>query len=151
MFPDSNTNSRHSKQNRLIPFPGIDFSDDIPPKPAKPIDLTSALKTANPTVSANDMVIRIYEGVLGYNADELRDMLRVPDTEESLFNYLYVIARTYIVMACEMTAIEVQRPNRLLSVDEVHEIVDRVSGIAGNQAHMTEILMRVNIITGEHR
>lgn len=153
------TKSKHDSSSlgqntrtKLLPFPGVDFADDVPaPKPAKAIDLTGALHAANPAVSANDMVIRIYQGVLGYNADELREMLHVPDTETSLFNYLYVIARTYIVMACEMAAIEVQRPNRPLSIDEIYGIVDRVAGIAGNQAHMTAMILRIDIVTGEPR
>lgn len=117
--------------------------------PVKSSDLMGVLKAANPKVKHEEVMARLYRGVVGFNADELRDHLSVPDSTPSLFDYLPVLTKTYVFAATQMIRIEVARMNRPMSLDEIYTVIDKYASIAGQQAKSAAIILRVNLIAGE--
>jgi hypothetical protein len=143
------------KQNRLIPFPGVSTAEDAPtpvapaPKPESKIDLYNTLYNANDEVDYECYMPIFYQGVTGYSLPVIYDLLDVPSTEASPFAYMGHVARLYMALAFEMVRYEVSQLNRPMSLDEIYACCEKNAQIAGNQARMMCMIMRIDLLSGE--
>jgi hypothetical protein len=145
------------KQNRLIPFPGTPVpADTPPPTPVAPapkaeskIDLYNTLYNANDEADYECYMEIFYQGVTGYSLPTIYDLLDVPATEASPFAYMGHVARLYMALAFEMVRYEVSQVNRPMELDEIYAICEKNAAIAGNQARMMCMIMRIDLLSGE--
>jgi hypothetical protein len=151
------TSLSQSKQNRLIPFPGVSTAEDAPtPTPVAPapkaesnVDLWYTLYTANDKVELECYKPIIFKGVTGYSWEQIYEILDVPETEVSPFPYMSNIARLHIAVAYELTRHEVATLNRPMSLDEIYACCEKNAQIAGHQARMMCMIMRIDLLSGE--
>jgi hypothetical protein len=148
-------------QNKLLAFPGVSTAEDAPvstptPEPAKPetkqesnVDLWYTLYTANDKVELECYKPLIFKGVTGYSWEQIYDLLDVPETENSPFPYMGNMARLHIAVAYELTRHEVARLNRPMSLDEIYACCEKNAQIAGHQARMMCMIMRIDLLSGE--
>jgi hypothetical protein len=150
-----------SKQNRLIPFPGVSTAEDASvstptPNPVAPapkaesnVDLWYTLYTANSEVELECYKPIIFKGVTGYSWGQIYEILDVPETENSPFPYMGNMARLHIAVAYELTRHEVATLNRPMSLDEIYAVCEKNAQIAGHQARMMCMIMRIDLLSGE--
>jgi hypothetical protein len=151
-----------NKQATVIPFPGVSPAEDAsPPTPVAPelskpetkqesnVDLWYTLYTANDKVELECYKPLIFKGVTGYSWEQIYEILDVPETENSPFAYMSNIARLHIAVAYELTRHEVARLNRPMSLDEIYAVCEKNAQIAGHQARMMCMIMRIDLLSGE--
>jgi hypothetical protein len=144
-------------QNKLLTFPGVSPAEDAPtPTPVAPapkaesnVDLWYTLYTANDKVELECYKPIIFKGVTGYSWEQIYVILDVPETEASPFPYMSNMARLHIAVAYELTRHEVATRNRPMTLDEIYACCEKNAQIAGHQARMMCMIMRIDLLTGE--